>query len=145
MCGALVLAAVAKGNPEAIESANFVMNNPDSSMLLAGLKGQLPFDTANKAYQLLVAGLGTGLAAAGLAKVAQSFKSLRDETEHLKRENQILKSSIATDHAVPSGEAKSADSLKSLFNKGLDNVSARSEPRHEHAQATRISSGPKLQ
>jgi hypothetical protein len=143
-CAIAGLAAVANGNPDAIASAYFGINNPDSSMLLTALKGQLPYEATNKAYQLFASGLGTGLVASGLAKVAQKFKSLSEETEHLKRENEMLKKSFANEHAVPSGEPQAGDTLKNRFARGFENVSSRTEQRQEHEQATRISSGTTL-
>ncbi|MDZ5605298.1 hypothetical protein SJI00_21215 [Pseudomonas sp. RP23018S] len=140
--GAVYAAGVITGNPEAVTSAYFHINNPDSSMALAALKGELPFDAANKAFQLVVGGFGSGAIAAGLAKVAQAFQSLSEETDHLKRENQLLKREFANDRALDSGDPKSSESLRSKFNKGLENVQVRSEERQQQEQATRVSSGP---
>ncbi|MFA4834659.1 MAG: hypothetical protein WC749_01105 [Dehalococcoidia bacterium] len=143
-CAVLTVAAAVHGTPEAVEAMYFGINNPGSSSLLAGLKGELPFEAANSAYQFITGSAGAGLAAAGLTKVAQKFKSLSEETEHLKRENQMLKRNIATEHAVDSGDAQANKTLNDRFSRGFANVNARTEQRHEHEQATRVNTGPKL-
>lgn len=140
--GAVYAAGVITGNPDAVASAYFGINNPDSSMALAALKGELPFEAANKAYQFFVGGMGSGLVAAGLAKVAQAFKSLSDEADHLKRENQLLKRTFATERALDSGDPQNAEALRNKFAKGLENVQTRTEQRQQIEQATRTSSGP---
>jgi len=144
VCAGLTAVAAANGMPDAIEAMKFTINNPDSSMVLTALKGQLPFETANRAVQFFAGSIGTGLAAAGLAKVAQKFVSLTEETEHLKRENEMLKRSFATEHSVESGDAHANKSLNDRFARGFANVNARTEQRQEHEQATRVSTGPTL-
>lgn len=144
VCAALTTVAAANGMPDAIEAMSFTINNPDSSLVLTALKGQLPFETANRAVQFFAGGLGMGLAAACLTKVAQKFISLTEETEHLKRENELLKRSFATEHAVDSGDAQANKKLSDKFSRGYANVSARTDQRQEHEQATRINSGPSL-
>lgn len=144
VCATLTAVAAANGMPDALEAMNFTINNPDSSMVLTALKGQLPFETANRAVQFFAGSIGMGLAAAGLTKVAQKFVSLTEETEHLKRENEMLKRSFATEHSVDSGDAQANKTLNDRFARGFANVNARTEQRQEHEQATRVSTGPTL-
>ena len=143
-CGIMTIAAAITGDPDATAALYFGIKNPDSSMLLTAMKGDLPFEMANKTYQLFAGSLGVGLAAAGLAKVVQKFNSLSDEADYLKRENAMLKSNIANEHAVQSGIAQPSEPLSSKFSRGIANVSAKTEPRQEHEQATRINHGPTL-
>lgn len=144
VCAALTVVATAKGIPEAVEAMSFTINNPDSSMVLTALKGQLPFETANRAVQFFAGSIGMGLSAAGLTKVAQKFISLAEETEHLKRENEMLKRSFATEHSVDSGDAQANKKLSDQFSRGFANVNARTEQRGEHEQVTRAGTGPTL-
>lgn len=143
-CAVLTVAAAVHGTPEAVEAMYFGINNPGSSSLLAGLKGELPFEAANSAYQFMTGAAGAALAAAGLTKVAQKFVSLTEETEHLKRENQMLKREFATERAVDSGDAQANKPLSDRFARGMANVNSRTEQSQEHEQATRVSSGPTL-
>lgn len=144
VCATLTAVAAANGMPDAIEAMSFTINNPESSMVLTALKDQLPFETANRAVQFFAGGLGMGLAAAGLTKVAQKFISLTEETEHLKRENEMLKRSFANEHSADSGDAQANKTLNDRFSRGIANVNARTEHRQEHEQATRINTGPTL-
>lgn len=141
---AVTAVGAANGLPDALEAMNFTINNPDSSMVMTALKGQLPFEAANRAVQFFAGGVGMGLAAAGLTKVAEKFVSLSQETEHLKRENEMLKRTFANEHAVDSGDAQANKKLSDQFSRGFANVNSRTEQRQEHEQATRVSTGPTL-
>ncbi|NWD57448.1 hypothetical protein HX878_22245 [Pseudomonas veronii] len=141
VAGAMYAMAVMNRVPDALESAYFMINHPDKSMVLEALKGNLPFDVANKTYQYFAGAFGAGLGAAGLTKVIEKFSTLRDEADHLRRENEMLKREFASDRATLSADGSPADTLKGRLESGLGNMSSRLDQRE---QATRVKPGPGL-
>lgn len=139
--GALYAMAVVNRVPEALEAAHFMINHPEKSMVLEALKGNLPFEMANKAHQFFAATFGVGLATAGLTKVIEKFSSLREEAGHLRKENDLLKREFANGHATFSGDGRPADTLRGRLGAGLDTMNAKIDQRE---QATRVKPGPGL-
>ena len=139
--GALYAAAVINRVPEAMEAANFMINNPDKSMIFEALKGNLPFEVANRTYQYFAGAAGVGLATAGLTKVVEKFTALREEAGHLRKENEMLKREFANDRATNSADGRPVETLKGRLGAGLDNMNSSMDRRE---QATRIKPGPGL-
>lgn len=137
--GGMFAMAVMNRDPSAVASAYFSINNPDSSVIMAGLRGQLPYDLANKTYQYAAAALATGAASGVLTKVVEKFGSLREEAQHLRKENEMLKREFANDRATQSSDGRPLDTLRSRLDAGLSSVQAK---QGEREQATRVKPGP---
>lgn len=129
-------------DPSAIASAYHAINASEGASFIAGLKGNLPYEPANTAYQAAAGSVLVGTAVGIATKVAGSFASLKGEVEHLTRENNLIKGDYANKHATDSGDGRASSTLRGKLESGLRNVREKNEERAEEEQASRVTRGP---